>query len=47
MAVFPSKCDPLRSQVYTGSVGAENLPYFVAHPAKNSETSSSLPVALA
>src|SRR6266403_1253713 len=27
----------LRSQVYTGSVGAENFPYFVAHPAKNSE----------
>jgi hypothetical protein len=22
----------LRSQVYTGCVGAENFPYFVAHP---------------
>jgi hypothetical protein len=27
----------LPSQVYTGSVGAENFPYFVAHAAKNSE----------
>jgi hypothetical protein len=25
----------LRSQGYTGSVGAENFPYFVTHPAKN------------
>jgi hypothetical protein len=30
----------LRSQVYIGSVGAENFPYFVAHPAKNSENLS-------
>jgi hypothetical protein len=27
----------LRSQVYSGSVGAKNFPYFVAHPAENSE----------
>jgi hypothetical protein len=27
----------MRSQVYTGSVRGENLPYFVAHPAKNSK----------
>ena len=27
----------LRAQVYTGSVGTKNFPYFVAHTAKNSE----------
>jgi hypothetical protein len=27
----------VRSQAYTGSVGAEDFPYFVAHPAESSE----------
>jgi hypothetical protein len=33
----PERSSKTRSQVYTGSVGAENFPYFVPHPAKNSE----------